>query len=70
LRWANFKDPTVVNALEDALDDPEVNVRLEAARSLARLGSVGSVPGLVAVLEINVVAGSADFSRPCGSIGA
>jgi len=31
-----FKDPTVISALEDALDDSEVHVRLEAARSLAR----------------------------------
>jgi HEAT repeat protein len=47
-----FKDPTVVNALEDALDDREVGVRLEAARSLAKLGSVGSVAGLVARLSM------------------
>jgi HEAT repeat protein len=47
-----FKDPTVVNVLEDALDDPEVNVRIEAARSLAKLGSVSSVAGLVARLSM------------------
>lgn len=47
-----FKDPTVVSALEDALDDTEVHVRLEAARSLARQDAISSVAGLVARLSV------------------
>lgn len=47
-----FKDPTVISALEDALDDAEVHVRLEAARSLARQKAISSVAGLVARLSV------------------
>lgn len=47
-----FKDPTVISALEDAMDDSEVHVRLEAARSLARQQAVNSVAGLVARLSV------------------
>jgi HEAT repeat protein len=47
-----FKDPTVVSALEDALDDNDVHVRLEAARSLARQKAISSVAGLVARLSV------------------
>ena len=47
-----FKDPTVVSALEDALDDHHVQVRLEAARSLARQKAISSVAGLVARLSV------------------
>ncbi len=47
-----FRDPTVVSALEDALDDPIIHVRLEAARSLARQHAVSSVAGLVARLSV------------------
>ena len=47
-----FKDPTVISALEDALDDSEVHVRLEAARSLSRQKAISSVAGLVARLSV------------------
>lgn len=47
-----FRDPTVVSALEDALDDPVIHVRLEAARSLARQNAISSVAGLVARLSV------------------
>ena len=47
-----FRDPTVVSALEDALDDSIIHVRLEAARSLARQNAVSSVAGLVARLSV------------------
>lgn len=47
-----FKDPTVFSALEDALDDSEVQVRLEAARSLSRQKAISSVAGLVARLSV------------------
>lgn len=50
LGW--FDEPQVIAALERALDDPEVEVRLEAARALARLGAVQSVAGLVARLAV------------------
>ncbi len=47
-----FDDPTVISALENALDDPIVSVRLEAARSLSKLNAVQSVAGLVARLAM------------------
>lgn len=47
-----FREPTVVSALEDALDDNSVHVRLEAARSLARQKAISSVAGLVARLSV------------------
>jgi len=47
-----FKDPTVISALEDALDDHHVQVRLAAARSLARQKAISSVAGLVARLSV------------------
>ncbi|MGB0579271.1 MAG: HEAT repeat domain-containing protein [Limisphaerales bacterium] len=47
-----FREPTVVSALEDALDDSNVHVRLEAARSLARQKAISSVAGLVARLSV------------------
>lgn len=50
LGW--FKEPQVVTALERALDDPRVEVRLEAARALAQLKAVQSVAGLVARLAV------------------
>lgn len=50
LGW--FKEPQVVTALERALDDPQVEVRLEAARALAQLKAVQSVAGLVARLAV------------------
>lgn len=42
----------MVQALVTALDDPQVGVRLEAARALARLKAVPSVAGLVARLAV------------------
>ena len=48
LGW--FKESQVIGALERALDDPQVEVRLEAARALVRLQAVQSVAGLVARL--------------------
>jgi HEAT repeat protein len=42
----------VISALEDALDDSEVHVRLEAARSLSRQKAISSVAGLVARLSV------------------
>lgn len=45
-----FPDRPVINALENALDDAEVIVRLEAARALARQNAVSSAAGLVARL--------------------
>ncbi len=50
LGW--FQEPQIVNALENALDDPQVQVRLEAARALTRLHAVQSVAGLVARLAV------------------
>lgn len=50
LGW--FQEPQVIAALERALDDPQVEVRLEAARALARLQAVKSVAGLVARLAV------------------
>jgi HEAT repeat protein len=50
LGW--FKEPQVIGALERALDDPQVEVRLEAARALAQLKAVQSVAGLVARLAV------------------
>ena len=50
LGW--FNEPQVVTALERAMDDPQVDVRLEAARALTRLGAVQSVAGLVARLAV------------------
>ena len=47
-----FREPTVVSALEHALDDNNVHVRLEAARSLARQKAISSVAGLVARLSV------------------
>jgi hypothetical protein len=42
-----FGDPTVKMALYRALDDPMMEVRVEAARSLVRLGAVRSVMELI-----------------------
>ncbi len=50
LGW--FQEPQVVVALERTLDDPQVEVRLEAARALAQLKAVRSVAGLVARLAV------------------
>lgn len=50
LGW--FQEPRVIQALETALDDPQVGVRIEAARALARLKAVQSVAGLVARLAV------------------
>jgi len=50
LGW--FQEPQVIAALERALDDPQVEVRLESARALARLKAVQSVAGLVARLAV------------------
>ncbi|MBI5802069.1 MAG: HEAT repeat domain-containing protein [Verrucomicrobia bacterium] len=50
LGW--FKEPQVITALERALDDPEIEVRLESARALTRLQAVQSVAGLVARLAV------------------
>ncbi|MEN9572418.1 MAG: hypothetical protein RL514_273 [Verrucomicrobiota bacterium] len=50
LGW--FKDAQVTAVLERALDDSQVEVRLEAARALTRLQAVPSVAGLVARLAV------------------
>lgn len=50
LGW--FKEPQVITALEHSLDDPQVEVRLEAARALTQLKAVQSVAGLVARLAV------------------
>ncbi|NBR87816.1 MAG: HEAT repeat domain-containing protein [Proteobacteria bacterium] len=50
LGW--FNEPQVITALSRAMDDPQVDVRLEAARALTRLGAVQSVAGLVARLAV------------------
>ncbi len=50
LGW--FKEPQVITVLERALDDPQIEVRLEVARALARLEAVQSVAGLVARLAV------------------
>lgn len=50
LGW--FGEPQVIIALEHALDDSQVEVRLEAARALTRLKAVKSVAGLVARLAV------------------
>jgi len=50
LGW--FGEPQVIGALEHALDDPQVEVRLEAARALTRLKAIKSVAGLVARLAV------------------
>ena len=50
LGW--FNEPQVIGALENALDDPQVEVRLESARALARLKAIKSVAGLVARLAV------------------
>jgi HEAT repeat protein len=42
-----FRDPNIVLALYRAIEDPALQVRIEAARSLARLGAVRSVVELV-----------------------
>lgn len=43
----SFRDPNVILALYRAVEDPVAAVRLEAARSLARIGAVRSVTELV-----------------------
>ncbi|MFM8471617.1 MAG: HEAT repeat domain-containing protein [Limisphaerales bacterium] len=50
LGW--FNEPQVIGSLERALDDPQVEVRLEAARALTQLKAVKSVAGLVARLAV------------------
>jgi hypothetical protein len=50
LGW--FQEPPVVTALVRALDDPQVQVRLEAARALTRLDALPSVAGVVARLAV------------------
>lgn len=50
LGW--FQEPQVITALERGLDDPQVEVRLEAARALTELKAVQSVAGLVARLAV------------------
>jgi len=51
LAW--FNEPRVVAALEAALDDSRYEVRVEAARSLTRLGAVSSVSNLIAKLAMD-----------------
>lgn len=50
LGW--FNESAVIAALEEALDDRRVEVRLEVARALTRLKAVKSVSGLVARLAV------------------
>lgn len=40
LSW--FNEPRVIAALEAALDDPQIDVRVEAGRALVKLGAAGS----------------------------
>ena len=67
LGW--FNEQQVIGALEHALDDPEVEVRLEAARALTRLKAVQSVAGLVARLAVVDAARSLGVQEIFRSLG-
>jgi len=68
LGW--FAEPQVIAGLEHALDDPEVEVRLEAARALTRLKAVKSVAGLVARLAVVDATHSLGVKEIFRSLGA
>ena len=64
-----FDEPPVVKALEQLLDDPHIDVRVEAARSLARLGAVRSVGWLLDKLAVGTETNSLAVTEMFRTLG-
>ena len=64
-----FQEPAVTKALELMLDDPHLDVRVEAARSLARLGAVRSVGWLLEKLAVGTETNSLAVTEMFRSLG-